>query len=71
MENKREAAVSFGGLATEVQESESYVMDVSKLCVYRPESEPKVLWRSTPSIYALSCGAESRAVSRCTEQRPC
>ena len=41
MENKREAAVSFGGLATEVQESESYVMDVSKLCVYRPESEPK------------------------------
>ena len=40
-ENKREAAMSFGGLATEVQESESYVMDVSKLCVYRLESEPK------------------------------
>ena len=54
MESKREAAMSVGGFAIEVRESESYVMGVSKLRVYRPESEPKVMWRSTPSIYALS-----------------
>ena len=61
VENKREAAMAFERFATEVLESESYVMGVSKLCVYRHESEPTVIWRSTPSIYALSCNDDCKA----------
>ena len=48
MENKREAAMSSKERIMEVWESEDYVMGVSKLCVYRHESELKVIWRSNP-----------------------
>ena len=61
IDDKREAAMVCGKFATEVLETEKYVIGASKLCVYRHAPEPTVIWRSTPSIYALSCSDDRKA----------